>query len=131
MGERYVEGTSFSVQDYKKPEYAVKVTAQTPRVLQGQPIKATIDARYYFGEPVANAKVKWVVHTSPYYPIGTIRSEGGTRATQVEGQGDEGDDTTAANRRARKAARWTPTASYRSPFRRSVNHQEAGPDLSH
>ncbi len=35
MGERYVEGTNFSVEDYKKPEYAVKVTAQTPRVLQG------------------------------------------------------------------------------------------------
>ena len=73
MGERYVEGTSFSVEDYKKPEYAVKVTAQTPRVLQGQPIKATIDARYYFGEPVANAKVKWVVHTSTYWPMGPRR----------------------------------------------------------
>ena len=56
MGERYVDGTNFSVEDYKKPEYAVKVTAQTPRVLEGQPIKATIDARYYFGEPVANAR---------------------------------------------------------------------------
>ena len=70
MGERYVEGTSFSVEDYKKPEYQVKVTALTPRVLEGQPIKATIDARYYFGEPVANAKVKWVVHTSTYWPLG-------------------------------------------------------------
>ncbi len=74
-GERYVEGTRFSVQDYKKPEYAVKVTAQTPRVLQGQPIKATIDARYYFGEPVANAKVKWVVHTSTYWPVGRYESD--------------------------------------------------------
>ena len=73
MGERYVEGTSFSVEDYKKPEYAVKVTAQTPRVLQGQPIKATIDARYYFGEPVANAKVKWVVHTSTVLADGARR----------------------------------------------------------
>ena len=78
MGERYVEGTSFSVEDYKKPEYQVKMTAQTPRVLQGQPIKATIDARYYFGEPVANAKVKWVVHTSTYWPLG--RAEGGDEA---------------------------------------------------
>ncbi len=75
MGERYVEGTNFSVEEYKKPEYAVKVTAQTPRVLQGQPIKATIDARYYFGEPVANAKVKWVVHTSPYWPLGRSEDE--------------------------------------------------------
>ena len=70
---RYLEGTNFSVEDYKKPEYAVKVTAQTPRVLQGQPIKATIDARYYFGEPVANAKVKWVVHTSNVLADGTRR----------------------------------------------------------
>ncbi|HZP22051.1 MAG TPA: alpha-2-macroglobulin family protein, partial [Terriglobales bacterium] len=75
MGERYVEGTQFSVQEYKKPEYSVKVTAQTPRVLQGQPIKATIDARYYFGEPVANAKVKWVVHTSPYWALGRDEDE--------------------------------------------------------
>jgi len=66
-GERYVEGVRFSVQDYKKPEYSVKVTAQPARVLQGQTIKATIEAKYYFGEPVANARVKWVVHTAPYW----------------------------------------------------------------
>ena len=92
MGEqRYVEGSSFSVQDYKKPEYAVKVTAQTPRVLQGQPIKATIDAQYYFGEPVANAKVKWVVHTSPYYPPGRWASEDEDMGGAAdEGNSDEG-----------------------------------------
>ncbi len=83
-GERYVEGVRFSVQDYKKPEYAVKVTAQAPRVLQGQPITVTIDARYYFGEPVANAKVKWVVHTSTYWPLGRYESDSDT--------GDEGYD---------------------------------------
>ena len=82
MGERYVEGTSFSVEDYKKPEYQVKVTAQTPRVLEGQPIKATIDARYYFGEPVANAKVKWVVHTSTYWPMGRAEGDDGAGGGQ-------------------------------------------------
>jgi len=86
-GERYVEGTRFSVQDYKKPEYAVKIIAQTPRVLQGQPIKATIDARYYFGEPVANAKVKWVVHTSTYWPVGRYES-----ASEYEDEGYQGGD---------------------------------------
>ena len=92
MGERYVEGSSFSVQDYKKPEYAVKVTAQTPRVLQGQPIKATIDARYYFGEPVANAKVTWVVHTSPYYPPGRYATEDEDVGEPGGGEGEEGAD---------------------------------------
>ena len=89
MGERYVEGTNFSVEDYKKPEYQVKVTAQTPRVLQGQPIKATIDARYYFGEPVANAKVKWVVHTSTYWPMGRDQDD------EEAGAGQEGDSADA------------------------------------
>ncbi len=84
-GERYVEGVRFSVQDYKKPEYAVKVTAQTPRVLQGQPIKATIDARYYFGEPVANAKVKWVVHTSTYWAYGRYESDSDSGDEGYEG----------------------------------------------
>jgi uncharacterized protein YfaS (alpha-2-macroglobulin family) len=97
MGERNIEGTSFSVEDYKKPEYQVKVTAQTPRVLQGQPIKATIDARYYFGEPVANAKVKWVVHTSTYWPMGRGEEDEEAGAEQEGDNPDadnpEGDDT--------------------------------------
>jgi uncharacterized protein YfaS (alpha-2-macroglobulin family) len=99
MGESYIEGTNFSVEDYKKPEYAVKVTAQTPRVLEGQPIKATIDARYYFGEPVSNAKVKWVVHTSTYWPMGRSEDEdqadsGGAGDEGEAGDSDSGDDDT-------------------------------------
>jgi hypothetical protein len=91
LDETYVEGASFSVEDYKKPEYQVKVTAQTPRVLQGQPIKATIDARYYFGEPVANAKVTWVVHTSPYYPMGNDDAD---EDSQAGGAGENPDEDT-------------------------------------
>jgi len=62
-----VERAGFHVEEYRKPEYEVKVTPAPPgRVLQGQPIQATIQARYYFGEPVANAKVTYVVHRSVY-----------------------------------------------------------------
>jgi uncharacterized protein YfaS (alpha-2-macroglobulin family) len=107
MGERYVEGANFSVEDYKKPEYQVKVTAQTPRVLQGQPIKATIDARYYFGEPVANAKVTWVVHTSMYWPIGRDESDEEASAEQegdsAEADDAEGDDTDAGEQASEKS----------------------------
>ncbi len=58
---------SFYVEEYKKPEYQVTVKPTAPRVLQGNPIQATIEARYFFGEPVAGAKVKYVVHTSPHF----------------------------------------------------------------
>jgi uncharacterized protein YfaS (alpha-2-macroglobulin family) len=103
MGERYVEGTNFSVEDYKKPEYQVKVTAQIPRVLQGQPIKATIDARYYFGEPVANAKVTWVVHTSTYWPMGRDQDDEEASAGQEGDSADAdeaGDDDTDTGEQA-------------------------------
>jgi len=58
---------SFYVEDYKKPEYQVTVKPTAPRVLQGNTIQATIEARYFFGEPVAGAKVTYVVHTSEHW----------------------------------------------------------------
>jgi len=57
----------FYVEDYKKPEYAVTVKPTAQRVLQGNTIQATIEARYFFGEPVSGAKVTYVVHTSTHY----------------------------------------------------------------
>jgi len=91
--DRYIEGVSFSVEDYKKPEYQVKVTALTSRVLEGQSIKAVIDARYYFGEPVTNAKVKWVVHTSTYWPLGRPENDDDADAYQggENADADQGD----------------------------------------
>jgi uncharacterized protein YfaS (alpha-2-macroglobulin family) len=58
---------NFEVQEYKKPEYEVRVTAAKPRVLEGESVDATIDARYYFGEPVNGAKVKYSVYRSQYW----------------------------------------------------------------
>jgi uncharacterized protein YfaS (alpha-2-macroglobulin family) len=66
-GENYTQGGSFAVEEYKKPEYEVRVIPEAKRVLQGQTIKATIEAKYYFGEPVAGAKVTWVVHQNRTY----------------------------------------------------------------
>jgi hypothetical protein len=66
-GVNYPISGGFYVEDYKKPEYSVKVTPSTPRVLQGGSITATIEADYYYGEPVAGAAVTYVVHTSTYY----------------------------------------------------------------
>jgi hypothetical protein len=68
-GERWsgAGSGSFYVEEYKKPEYQVTVKPAVPRVLQSNSLQATIEARYFFGEPVANAKVKYVVHTSQHY----------------------------------------------------------------
>jgi hypothetical protein len=57
----------FEVEEYKKPEYEVRVTSDKRRILQGETAEALIDARYFFGEPVANAKVTYTVHRSRYW----------------------------------------------------------------
>lgn len=72
VGDSSVYG-SFEVQEYKKPEFEVSVSTNKPRYLEGENIQATIEARYYFGEPVARGKVKYSVYrtgyTFPYWRI--------------------------------------------------------------
>ena len=83
---------SFYVEEYKKPEYQVTVKPTAARVLQGNTIQATIEARYFFGEPVSNAKVIYVVHTSQHYwwdeDEGDDNSQGDASA-----DASDGDDT--------------------------------------
>jgi uncharacterized protein YfaS (alpha-2-macroglobulin family) len=57
----------FRVEDYRKPEYQVRVSPANGRLLQGESMPVVIDARYFFGEPVANAQVKYRVYHSPRY----------------------------------------------------------------
>ncbi|OGV52285.1 MAG: hypothetical protein A2X49_17130 [Lentisphaerae bacterium GWF2_52_8] len=63
---------NFRVEEYKKPEYEVSVSAPTEPVKLGDVIKAEIKAKYYFGAPVVNATVKYKVqrytHESSWYP---------------------------------------------------------------
>ncbi len=58
----------FHVEEYRKPDYEVKVTPDAKRVMQSGSFQAVIDARYYYGEPVAGAKVSYVVHRYRYWP---------------------------------------------------------------
>ena len=65
--DNYAGNGQFRVEDYRKPEYQVRVSPAKARLLQGETMPVTIDARYFFGEPVSNAKVKYRVYHSPHY----------------------------------------------------------------
>jgi uncharacterized protein YfaS (alpha-2-macroglobulin family)/tetratricopeptide (TPR) repeat protein len=52
---------SFKVEEYRKPEFEVTIDAPDEPVKLGDTISATINARYYFGAPVTNAKVHYKV----------------------------------------------------------------------
>ena len=66
-------GGTFRVEEYKKPEFEVKVEAPREPVALGDKITATIKANYYFGGAVTQAKVKYKVlrttHSSEWYPV--------------------------------------------------------------
>ncbi len=65
-------GVGFRVEEYKKPEFEVKVDAPTEPVMLGEKVPAKITAKYYFGAPVTAAKVKYKVtrtaHDARWYP---------------------------------------------------------------
>ncbi len=63
----YSSSGSFYVEEYKKPEYRVTVTPEKDRVLEGGQVKAVIEAKYFFGEPVSGAKVKYSVQVQVHY----------------------------------------------------------------
>jgi uncharacterized protein YfaS (alpha-2-macroglobulin family) len=66
-------GGNFRVEEYKKPEFEVSVDAPTEPVMLGEKIQATVRAKYYFGAPVTNAKVKYKItrttHNEHWYPV--------------------------------------------------------------
>ena len=64
----------FSLEEYKLPEFIVKAHAEpkddkaavsTYRL--GDTVNVSVDAQYYFGGPVANAQVEYLVYQQPYY----------------------------------------------------------------
>ncbi|HEX4915749.1 MAG TPA: MG2 domain-containing protein, partial [Vicinamibacterales bacterium] len=58
---------AFEVQEYRKPEFEVILTPASRFVVQGRDAVVTVQARYYFGQPVANAQLRYVVNQQPYY----------------------------------------------------------------
>jgi hypothetical protein len=57
-------GVSFQVAEYRKPEYEVSAQTDRPEYIQGEQIQTTVQANYFFGQPVKGAKVRWVLLTS-------------------------------------------------------------------
>ncbi|MGI8586169.1 MAG: Ig-like domain-containing protein [Chloroflexia bacterium] len=62
-----ISSTSFQVEEYRKPDFQVRVTADHDAVVHGDPVTARIATSYYFGGPLANVTTTVNLQTSPYY----------------------------------------------------------------
>jgi hypothetical protein len=117
MGESSYHG-GFNVEEYRKPEYDVRVNATRPRVVQGGELEATVDARYFFGEPVANARLKYAVHKSRYQA--PYRDPEG----DDEPGGDEEDDSPWTQR----DQAWEGTATLDADGKATIRYQTGADD---
>jgi uncharacterized protein YfaS (alpha-2-macroglobulin family) len=65
-GQQFFGNVSFSVAEYRKPEFQVNVTSPVTEVVQGATIPVAVDASFFFGGPVSNAAVHWSVLSADY-----------------------------------------------------------------
>lgn len=64
----------FRVEEYRKPEYKVEVETDAAQYVQGEEVRITVQADYFFGAPVANADVELKIYRREqhrYYWYGT------------------------------------------------------------
>ena len=57
----------FEVQEYKKPEFKVKVAGPKDFAAVGEKVKFSVSANYFFGAPVTNADVHYYIYRQRYY----------------------------------------------------------------
>jgi uncharacterized protein YfaS (alpha-2-macroglobulin family) len=81
----------FQVEEYKKPEFKVKVTGPQQFAAVGEKVKFTVDARYFFGAPVTKADVHYYITRSRYYHWWWGESDGDDAGDETE-SGDDEDD---------------------------------------
>jgi len=62
-------GALFRVEEYKKPEFEVSVKPAKTQARLGEKVSARIEARYYFGAPVANATVSYKIFREDYHHV--------------------------------------------------------------
>ncbi len=62
----FYTSASFTLAEYRKPEFQVAVTTDRDAHLNGETINTVVQASYYFGGAVANAQVNWNVLSAEY-----------------------------------------------------------------
>lgn len=67
--------TEFSVDAYKKPTFLVKVNTPKNVYVKNEKVPVTVNARFYYGKPVAGANVRYRVFRRPKFdfsPVGAL-----------------------------------------------------------
>lgn len=58
---------TFTVAEYRAPEFLVSVTSETSDIQRGETVEMTIEASYFFGGPATDLEVQWNVSAERYF----------------------------------------------------------------
>ncbi len=64
-GDKYVTSTSFTVAEFRAPDFEVDVETSLANYIDREPIDVATHARFFFGGPVQDARVEWSALSSP------------------------------------------------------------------
>lgn len=65
--------SSFKVLEYRKPEFEVAAVSAKKYHVGGDPVPVSVTARYYFGAPVVDGRIRYRIYSRPYYRFGGDR----------------------------------------------------------
>jgi hypothetical protein len=81
---------------YRKPEFSVTVSAQKPRYTNGDLATFNVSAQFFFGAPVAGAKVRYSIYSAPNWAAWFF-ADAGFEEDELEMSGYYGDGRTVAD----------------------------------
>ncbi len=67
-GDFWLSSRSFTVAEYRAPEFQVTVTPEQEEVLRGQATNVTVNASYLFGGSAAGLPVNWSIRQTEFMP---------------------------------------------------------------
>lgn len=65
-GDDVAAWRTFTVAQYRAPEFLVTVTAAQPEALRGTTVDVVVEAGYFFGGPATDLEVNWTVYEQEY-----------------------------------------------------------------
>ncbi len=85
---QFFSETGFQVAEYRKPEFEVQVKPDKESYVNGDTVNVTADSAYFFGGPVANARLKWRLFAADFFytPPDTLKGYWDFTDTDIFGE---------------------------------------------
>jgi len=68
QGQDWDTMRSFSVAEYRKPEFLITMTPDKPEALRGETVDVVLQTEYFFGGSAADLSVNWAIYEDAFYP---------------------------------------------------------------